>query len=84
MKVICKNDDAFFASLNGILTLNKSYDVISSIQRIKIDQQLALGLSEYDTFYSIVCDDGIKRELISTRFVTLELHREQMLNKILK
>jgi hypothetical protein len=65
MKVICKNDDAFFASLNGILTLNKSYDVISSIQRIKIDQQLALGLSEYDTFYSIVCDDGIKENYIN-------------------
>jgi hypothetical protein len=84
MKVICKNNDIFFASLNGILTLNKSYDVISSIQRIQTDQQLALGLSEYNTFYSILCDDGIKRELISTRFVTLEVHREQIINKILK
>jgi hypothetical protein len=37
-----------------------------------MDQQLALGLSEYNTFYIIVCDDG-KRELISTRFVTLEV-----------
>jgi hypothetical protein len=26
-----------------------------------MDQQLALGLSEYDTFLSIVCDDGIKK-----------------------
>jgi hypothetical protein len=49
MKVICKNDDVFFNSLNGILTLNKSYHVISSIQRIQMDQQLALGLSEYNT-----------------------------------
>jgi hypothetical protein len=90
MKVICKNNDLFFTSLNGmalrphLLTLNKSYDVISSIQRIQMNQQLALGLSEYNTFYFILCDDNKIRELISTRFVTLEVHREEMLNKILK
>jgi hypothetical protein len=49
-----------------------------------MDQQLALGLSEYNTFYIIICDDGVKRELISTRFVTLEVNREEMLNKILR
>jgi hypothetical protein len=35
--------------------------VISSIQRIQMDQQLALG--EYNTFYIIVCDDGIKKRI---------------------
>jgi hypothetical protein len=34
--------------------------------------------------YSIICDDGLERKLIANRFVTLEVHREQMLNKILK
>jgi hypothetical protein len=36
-----------------------------------MDQQLALGLSEYNTSTLFFCDDN-KRELISTRFVTLE------------
>jgi hypothetical protein len=51
--------------------------VISSIQRIQMDQQLALGLSEYNTFYIILCDDGVKKK-ISTRFVTLEVNRNKI------
>jgi hypothetical protein len=56
MRVICNNNDPHSYqvdyiyggqqgyTLNLVLTLNKSYHVISSIQRIQMDQQLALGL----------------------------------------
>jgi hypothetical protein len=57
---------ATYITISNSLTLNKSYHVISSIQQIQIDQQLALGLSEYNTFYFILCDDNKIRELIST------------------
>jgi hypothetical protein len=83
MKVICKNNEedysyslnATYITISNSLTLNKSYHVISSIQQIQIDQQLALGLSEYNTFYFILCDDNKIRELISTRFVTRSTQR---------
>jgi hypothetical protein len=57
---------ATYITISNSLTLNKSYHVISSIQQIQIDQQLALGLGEYNTFYFILCDDNKIRELIST------------------
>jgi hypothetical protein len=83
-KVICidtsngPNND----STVSYLTLNKSYDVIGCIS--VLSDQLVLGLNEYNILYKIVCDDGLERKLLDKRFVTLEVHREGIINKILK
>jgi hypothetical protein len=55
------------------LTINKVYESF-----------YISGTMTESNAYSIICDDGLERKLIANRFVTLEVHREQMLNKILK
>jgi hypothetical protein len=55
------------------LTIGKSYDVISESRPDGVY-----------TYYLVLCDDGVERNILEKKFITLEVHREQMLNKILK
>jgi hypothetical protein len=55
------------------LTIGKSYDVISEARPD--------GVYKY---YLVLCDDGVERNILEKKFITLEVHREQMLNEILK
>jgi hypothetical protein len=36
------------------------------------------------TYYLVLCDDGVERNILGNKFISTEAHREQMLNKILK
>jgi hypothetical protein len=73
MKVICKDNYHYYRTNNKHnLIVGKTYNVISCV-----------GLRT-NTFYRIVCEDGLQRNIISTRFITLELHREQIINEVLK
>ena len=57
------------------LTIGKSYTISRGF----------VGWHEivsYSPYYSIICDDGVRRELSSNRFITLEEWRESQLNKL--
>ena len=55
------------------LTIGKSYDVISEARP-----------DDGYTYYLVLCDDGVERNILGNKFISIEVHREQMLNKILK
>jgi hypothetical protein len=72
MKVICKDDTCH--SNKPILIVGKSYDVISFVDL------------QFNTFYSIICEDGVERDIMSNRFLErywLSEHRERIINEIL-
>jgi hypothetical protein len=73
MKVVCiDNNNTSTETITSykFITLGKSYD--------------AIKLTPSKLTYDIICDDDVVRSLLTSRFITLEVHREQMLNKILK
>jgi spore cortex formation protein SpoVR/YcgB (stage V sporulation) len=77
MKVVCiDNNNTSTETITSykFITLGKSYDAIKLLQS-RTTSKL------YDI---IICDDDVVRFLLKSRFITLEVHREQMLNKILK
>jgi|TARA_R110000782_G_scaffold193575_1_gene283157 hypothetical protein len=78
MKVVCINNrDSHISLYKSILTLDKSYDAI--------DEPLLPLMPELVRIcYRVTCDDGKVRAIVKSRFITLEAHREQMLNKIFK
>jgi hypothetical protein len=77
MKIKCKsnkfNEFNRYGSDEKIqLTIGNRYDVISSI------------LTESgNTFYEVLCDDGIIRKFVSERFLSISDNREQVINKVL-
>jgi hypothetical protein len=73
MKVICK-DDTYHSNNKPILIVGKSYDVIRFVDL------------QFNTFYSIICEDGVERDIMSTRFLErdwLSENRERIINEIL-
>jgi hypothetical protein len=55
----------------NILTIGKSYDVVES----KLDDPY--------TYYHVLCDDGVERDLLANKFISLEVHRNKIINEIL-
>jgi hypothetical protein len=55
------------------LTIGKSYDVISEARP-----------DDVYTYYLVLCDDGVERNILGNKFISIEAHREQKLNDILR
>ena len=53
----------------GLLTINKVYDILE-----------VRGNGE---FYSLIADDGIQYSFCTHRFITMDLHRDNKLNKLI-
>jgi hypothetical protein len=74
MKVICKNDQlgTFTIKKKTSLTIGKSYDIIK--REVKPSGTVLIR---------VLCDDGIEREYLDTRFLSKDEVREQVINNIL-
>jgi hypothetical protein len=68
MKVVCIDNNN--TPYKPIITIGKSYN--------------AIKLTPSKLTYDIICDDDVVRSLLTSRFITLEVHREQKLNEILR
>jgi hypothetical protein len=74
MKVICKNNEygTFTIKKKTSLTIGKSYDIIK--REVKPSGTVLIR---------VLCDDGIEREYLDTRFLSKDEVREQVINNIL-
>jgi hypothetical protein len=67
-----------------ILTIGKQYNV----QDIQVEGTLRDILenpSSYRTAkFRILCDDGYRRDIDASRFISIEVNREKIINEILK
>ena len=82
MKVVCLSTNTGFGKeyksqvdLNGIITPGKIYDVIIDSSELSPD---------LIKIYSIKCDDGWVRALLSDLFQSLDEWRSERINNILK
>jgi hypothetical protein len=76
MKLTCKsnkfNEFNMYSDERIQLTIGNSYDVISSV------------FSESgNTFYKVLSDDGIVRDFVSERFLSISDKRDEVINKLL-
>jgi phosphatidate phosphatase PAH1 len=76
MKLTCKNNKFnefdLYSDRKIELTIGNRYDVISSF------------LTESgNTFYEVLSDDGIVREFVSERFLSISDKRDEVINKLL-
>jgi hypothetical protein len=56
MKLICKNDQYFYHKKKTSLTIGKSYDIKREVK------------PSGTVLIRVLCDDGIEREYLDTRF----------------
>jgi hypothetical protein len=73
MKLVCiDNNNTSTETITSykFITLGKSYD--------------AIKLTTSKLTYDIICDDDVVRFLLKSRFITLETHREKIINEILR
>jgi hypothetical protein len=76
MKVIFNNTKVKFDikfHLEGILTIGKQYNVIDA----------QYGTANPYT-YLVLCNDDVIRDIPASKFITLEAHRNKILNDIIK
>jgi hypothetical protein len=70
MKLVCIDNNNTFNSTSINIKIGKSYD--------------AIKLTTSKLTYDIICDDDVVRSLLKSRFITLEAHREKIINEILR
>jgi hypothetical protein len=74
MKVICKSNEYGNEAIRKktSLTIGNSYDIIKT--EVKPSGTVLIR---------VLCDDGIEREYLDTRFFSKDEMREQVINKLL-
>ena len=81
MIVVC-TDISPMGSIKGHqgLTLNKKYEVVSDIEKVKVGQSEEIALSEQ--YYQIINDDGLKCSYRKKRFEPLDKFRESKIEEL--